>query len=126
MVGAADFADQLSVKTWKRRPAQVIVLHETDVAALFVTDLVRTLRKDGWTIVTADEAYRDPISKLAPDVPSANGPCWSLPLGKRESPSRAGTSATTSILPIGCSPSGSSTKRLRRPRHQGDADTATA
>lgn len=73
MVGAADFADQLSVKTWKRRPAQVIVLHETDVAALFVTDLVRTLRKDGWTIVTADEAYRDPISKLAPDVPSANG-----------------------------------------------------
>jgi hypothetical protein len=73
MVGAADFADQLSVKTWKRQPAQVIVLHETDLAALFVTDLVRTLRKDGWTIITADEAYRDPISKLAPDVPSANG-----------------------------------------------------
>jgi peptidoglycan/xylan/chitin deacetylase (PgdA/CDA1 family) len=73
MVGAADFADQLSVKTWKRQPAQVIVLHESDIAALFVADLVRTLRKDGWTIITADEAYRDPISKLAPDVPSANG-----------------------------------------------------
>src|SRR5256885_12163706 len=73
MVATADFADRLSLKTWKRQPAQVIVLHETDVAALFVPDLVRALRKDGWTIITADEAYRDPISKLAPDVPSANG-----------------------------------------------------
>ena len=73
MVGAADFADELSRKTWARQPAQVIVLHETDLAALFIADLAAALCKDGWTIVTADEAYADPISKLAPDVPSANG-----------------------------------------------------
>jgi peptidoglycan/xylan/chitin deacetylase (PgdA/CDA1 family) len=73
MVGAADFADSLALKTWRRRPAQVIVLHETDIAALFIPDLVEALRKDGWKIVTADEAYADPISKLAPNVPSANG-----------------------------------------------------
>ena len=73
MVGAADFADRLSLKTWGRPPAQVIVLHETDIAALFIADLVRALRADGWTIVTADEAYADPIAKLAPDVQSANG-----------------------------------------------------
>lgn len=73
MVRAADFADGLSQKTWGRQPAQVIVLHETDMAALFIADLAKALRKDGWTIVTADEAYADPISKLAPNVPSANG-----------------------------------------------------
>ena len=73
MVGAADFADQLSQKTWGRQPAQVIVLHETDVAALFIADLAAALRKDGWTIITADEAYSDPISELAPNVPYANG-----------------------------------------------------
>jgi peptidoglycan/xylan/chitin deacetylase (PgdA/CDA1 family) len=73
MVGAADFADSLALKTWRRQPAQVIVLHETDIAALFIPDLVAALRKDGWRIVTADEAYADPISKLAPSVPSANG-----------------------------------------------------
>jgi peptidoglycan-N-acetylglucosamine deacetylase len=73
IVGAANFADRLSIKTWKRQPAQVIVLHETDLAALFIPDVVRALRQDGWTIVTADEAYHDPIAKLAPDVPSANG-----------------------------------------------------
>jgi peptidoglycan-N-acetylglucosamine deacetylase len=73
MVGAADFADQLAFNTWHRQPAQVIVLHETDIAALFIPDLVAALRKDGWKIITADQAYADPISKLAPDVPSANG-----------------------------------------------------
>lgn len=73
MVGAADFADQLSRKTWARQSAQVIVLHETDVAALFIADLAAALRNDGWTIITADEAYADPISKLAPVVPYANG-----------------------------------------------------
>jgi peptidoglycan/xylan/chitin deacetylase (PgdA/CDA1 family) len=73
MVGAADFADKLAQKTWHRQPAQVIVLHETDIAALYVVDLVRALRRDGWKIITADEAYADPISKLAPNVPSANG-----------------------------------------------------
>ena len=73
MVQAADFADGLSRKTWGRQPVQVILLHETDVAALFIADFVAALRKDGWTIVTADEAYADPIAKLAPIVPSANG-----------------------------------------------------
>ena len=73
MVQAADFADGLSKKTWGRQPAQVIVLHETDMAALFIADLAKALRKDGWKIITADEAYADPISKLAPDVPYANG-----------------------------------------------------
>ena len=73
MVQAADFAEGLSRKTWGRQPVQVILLHETDVAALFIADFVAALRKDGWTIVTADEAYADPIAKLAPIVPSANG-----------------------------------------------------
>ena len=73
MVGAADFADELARKTWGRQPAQVIVLHETDIAALLIADLAKALRKDGWTIINADEAYADPISKLAPNVPYANG-----------------------------------------------------
>ena len=86
MVGAADFADELSRKTWGRQPAQVIVLHETDLAALFIANLAAALRKDGWTIVTADEAYADPISKLAPDVPSANGTLVELAAWEKGTP----------------------------------------
>jgi peptidoglycan/xylan/chitin deacetylase (PgdA/CDA1 family) len=73
MVGAAEYNDGLARKVLGRAPAQVLLLHETDLAALFVTDLAAGLRKAGWTIITADEAYRDPIGLLAPDVPSAQG-----------------------------------------------------
>ena len=86
MVGAADFADQLARKTWGRQPAQVIVLHETDIAALYIADLGAALRKDGWTIITADEAYADPISKREPNVPSANGTLVELAAWERGLP----------------------------------------
>ncbi len=73
MVQAADFNDKLAQQVIGRSPAHVIVLHETDLAALFIPDMVDGLRKAGWKIVTADEAYADPIGKVAPDVPSAQG-----------------------------------------------------
>jgi peptidoglycan-N-acetylglucosamine deacetylase len=72
-VESANVYEDIAVKTLGRAPAHVMLLHETDIAALFIGDLVQALRKDGWTIISADEAYRDPISKLMPDVPSAQG-----------------------------------------------------
>lgn len=72
-VEAAEFYDSLARKTLGRSPAHVLLLHETDLAALFVGDLVTALRRRGWTIVTADRAYADPIARLAPDVPSSQG-----------------------------------------------------
>lgn len=72
-VEAAEFNDRLARQALGRAPAQVMLLHETDLAALYVGDLVRALRNNGWTIVSADEAYSDPIAKLQPDVPSAQG-----------------------------------------------------
>lgn len=73
MVGAADFFDGLAQRTLGRSPAHVLLLHETDLAALFVPNLVKALKKDGWQIVTADEAYADPIAAAMPDVPAAQG-----------------------------------------------------
>jgi peptidoglycan/xylan/chitin deacetylase (PgdA/CDA1 family) len=72
-VEAAEFYDDLARWTIGRSPAQVLLLHETDLAALFIGDLVTALRQRGWRIVTADRAYRDPVSKLMPDTPSAQG-----------------------------------------------------
>lgn len=73
MVGAAEFNHALALSTLGRAPVQVLLLHETDLAALYVADLAAALRKAGWTIVTADHAYADPIGRLRPDVPSAQG-----------------------------------------------------
>jgi peptidoglycan-N-acetylglucosamine deacetylase len=72
-VDAANFYDGLAVKTLGRSPAHVLLLHETDIAAFYIEDLVTALRKDGWTIISADKAYQDPISKAMPDTPSAQG-----------------------------------------------------
>lgn len=73
MVEAANFYDDLAKRTNGRSPAHVLLLHETDLAALFVPDLVAALKRDGWTITTADKAFSDPISKAMPDVPVAQG-----------------------------------------------------
>ena len=72
-VQSAEFADALARKALGRQPVQVMLLHETDLAAYWIADLVAGLRKKGWEIVTADVAYRDPIAKVLPDTPSAQG-----------------------------------------------------
>jgi peptidoglycan/xylan/chitin deacetylase (PgdA/CDA1 family) len=73
MVGAANFYDGLARKALGRSPAHMLLLHETDLAALFLPALVEALRKDGWEIITAAEAYADPIARASPDPPSAQG-----------------------------------------------------
>lgn len=72
-VEAAEYYDALAVKVLGRSPAHVMLLHETDIAALFIGDLVKALRAKGWEIVTADTAYADPIRLLQPDTPFAQG-----------------------------------------------------
>jgi peptidoglycan/xylan/chitin deacetylase (PgdA/CDA1 family) len=68
LVQAAEFSDDIAVRALGRSPAHVLLLHETDLAALFVEDLVGGLRGAGWRIVTMDEAYADPIAAREPDT----------------------------------------------------------
>ena len=73
-VQAADFADKLARRALGRAPAHMLLLHETDLATLYLPDLIKALRADGWTIITADQAYADPMGKLSPPViADANG-----------------------------------------------------
>lgn len=73
MVQSADFSDALMRKAIGRAPAQVILLHETDLAARYIGALVDALRHDGWVIVTADAALADPIYHREPNIPTDNG-----------------------------------------------------
>ena len=73
MVQASDFADDLARRAIGRSPPHMLLLHETDLAALFIGDLVDALRKDGWEIVTPDAAYSDAIYAEQPDVRVAAG-----------------------------------------------------
>jgi peptidoglycan/xylan/chitin deacetylase (PgdA/CDA1 family) len=69
LVASAEFADRLSLDALHRQPIQIVLMHETDLEALFVADAVAALRAHGWQIVPIDEAYRDPIAAAEPDSP---------------------------------------------------------
>jgi len=73
MVRSSDFADALMRREIGRSPAHVILLHETDLAARYIGPLVEALRKDGWRIVSADQAFADPVYHETLDVPASNG-----------------------------------------------------
>ena len=62
------FYDRLARETLGRSPKHVLLLHENDLAALFITDLVQFIRGKGWTIISPVEAYRDPIATAIPNV----------------------------------------------------------
>jgi peptidoglycan-N-acetylglucosamine deacetylase len=72
-LSALDYHDELARRTLGRSPAHVLLLHETDLAAMYISDLVVELERNGWTIITADKAFADPINKMMPDVPDADG-----------------------------------------------------
>lgn len=68
LMDCVKFYDDVAVKALGRSPRHVLLLHENDLAAQFIGDLVAALRKDGWTIVTPRAAYEDPIAKIEPDT----------------------------------------------------------
>jgi peptidoglycan/xylan/chitin deacetylase (PgdA/CDA1 family) len=68
LIDAAEFSDAIAVELLGRSPAHVLLLHETDLNALFITDLAEGLRAAGWEIVPLDEAFADPISEREPDT----------------------------------------------------------
>ncbi len=68
MVDAANFYEKIGRDLLNRSAAQTLLLHENDIAALFAGKLVKALKEDGWQIITADEAYKDPIAQLEPDT----------------------------------------------------------
>ena len=72
-VEAAEYYDDLARRALGRSPAHIMLLHEADVTALYVADLVAALKAKGWQVVTADEAFADPLTRMLPDVPSAQG-----------------------------------------------------
>jgi peptidoglycan-N-acetylglucosamine deacetylase len=72
-MSAVAYHDELARLTIGRSPAHVMLLHETDIAAMFIGDFVAELKRNGWTIISADEAFADPIAKVMPDVPYAYG-----------------------------------------------------
>lgn len=66
LIGAVEFYDAQAFAALGRSPAHVILLHENDLAAEFVDDLIEALRARGWALISPDEAYADSIAAIEP------------------------------------------------------------
>lgn len=62
----ANFFDNMSVKALGRSVKHVLLLHETDLNAYCIYDVVRSLKKNGWKIISPEDAYLDPIASIEP------------------------------------------------------------
>lgn len=72
MIGAVNFYDDLAIKQLGYSPKHVMLLHEMDATVLFIRPLVKELRKQGWTIINAKDAYKDKIYLAQPKNTYAN------------------------------------------------------
>jgi len=72
-VKSAEVSDQLARRSLGRAPIQMLLLHDTDLAALYVDDLAKALKAKGWEIVSADIAFADPLLDRWPEAEIANG-----------------------------------------------------
>ena len=73
VLDAANHYDALSQQVLGRRPVQVLLLHENDLAASFTTNMIAALRADGWEIVDPDIAFDDPLVDQLPNTLVSGG-----------------------------------------------------
>ena len=68
LVDSVEFYDRIAVESLGRSPRHVLLLHENDLAALYIDDLARALVERGWTLIPGPDAYQDAIAERAPDT----------------------------------------------------------
>lgn len=62
------FYDDLAFKTLGYSPKHILLLHENDLAALFIKDLVTFLEQNDWKIISPESAYTDNIARYKPNT----------------------------------------------------------
>lgn len=68
MWNAVEFYESVAQQFIPHPVKHTLVLHDNDVTALFIKDLVGFLREKGWTIISPEDAYTDTLINTAPDV----------------------------------------------------------
>lgn len=72
VANSADYYDELAIKALGRSPKHVMLLHEMDATVMYIEPLVKELRRRGWRIISATEAYKDQIYFENPNNTYAN------------------------------------------------------
>jgi peptidoglycan-N-acetylglucosamine deacetylase len=79
LTNRANYYDSLAFKLTNRRINHVILLHHNLINALFLDDLIKKFKSNGWQINNAELAYKDSFYKNTPtNVPTGESLVWSM------------------------------------------------
>lgn len=68
LMTSINFYNDLAIKVLGRSPKHVILLHENDLSALCLGDLIKRLKAEDWKIISPIEAYTDKDLNTLPKV----------------------------------------------------------
>lgn len=75
----ATYYEDLAFKLTGRHISHTMLLHHNLAAALFLDDLIAMFKAKGWKVISAVDAYRDPIFLQQPlNVPAGESLIWAL------------------------------------------------
>lgn len=72
IVRCAAFYERVARESLGRAPAHVLLLHENDLAALYLGRLIQAFQAEDWCIVPAQEAYADQVYRLSAETTFRN------------------------------------------------------
>lgn len=79
LLNRALYYDSLAFQLTDRRINHVMLLHHNLAAALFLDDLIKHFKENGWQVIDADKAYKDKIYNEIPNnVPAGESLIWAL------------------------------------------------
>ena len=75
----AQFYDRLATDVLGRSVCHTLLIHYNLLNALFLGDLLKMFRSNGWEVIAADEAFSDRVFERRPDtVPAGESLLWAL------------------------------------------------
>ncbi|WP_353407302.1 polysaccharide deacetylase family protein [Pseudoteredinibacter isoporae] len=63
IIEGIEYYDQMAIEVLGRSPHHVLLLHEMDITAMYLGDLVDALREKGWRTLPVEQAFKDEIAK---------------------------------------------------------------
>lgn len=79
LLDRARFYDGLAREVLGYSPPHTLLLHHNLTTALFLPNVLRAFRLEGWTAIDADDAFSHPIFRSRPDIaPAGNSLIWQL------------------------------------------------
>jgi peptidoglycan/xylan/chitin deacetylase (PgdA/CDA1 family) len=75
----AEYYDKLSQDVLGRSIKHTVLLHHTLLNALYLGDLISEFKRRGWKVISADEAFTDPVFDRKPNtIPAGESLLWAL------------------------------------------------